>query len=66
MGLAKTTKAWTDPVKNQQAKPETLAIEGDFGKFTDAMKRLMRVKPSDVSRVPGVSTSTRSRSSRTA
>jgi len=35
-------KTWRDPVKGQPPKPETLAIEGDFGKFTEDMKRLFR------------------------
>jgi hypothetical protein len=34
-------KKWRDPVKDQPPKPETLAIEGDFGKFTEDMKRLL-------------------------
>jgi hypothetical protein len=36
---------WRDPVKDVPAKPETLAITGDFGKFTDLMKRVVKVRP---------------------
>lgn len=57
-------KPWIDPAK-RPPNPETLNITGDFGKFTETMKRLMRVKSSDVSRAPGVSTSARLRSSQT-
>jgi hypothetical protein len=35
-------KAWRNPVKDQPPKPETLAIKGDFGKFTEDMKRLFQ------------------------
>jgi len=38
-------KAWRNPVKDIPAKPETLAIKGDFGKFTDLMKRVVKVRP---------------------
>lgn len=37
-------KPWTDPVK-RPAKPETMATPGDFKRFTEAMKKLMKVKP---------------------
>ncbi len=39
-------KVWIDPVKQKQPRPSTLAIEGDFGKFTEFMKKLVAVKPS--------------------
>ena len=39
---------WTDPVKDRPASESTLAISGDFGKFTGMMKRLMQVRPEDV------------------
>jgi hypothetical protein len=35
-------KRWNNPVKNHPPKPETLAIEGDFDKFTSDMKRLFQ------------------------
>jgi len=38
-------KTWRDPVKGQPPSPETLAIEGDFGKFTEFMKKLVKVPP---------------------
>jgi hypothetical protein len=52
-------KPWRDPVKNQPPKPETLTIEGDFGKFTEDMKRLFnpenpeKKKPTSASSSPG-------------
>lgn len=33
-------KTWRDPVKGVPPQPETLAIKGDFKKFTEDMKRL--------------------------
>jgi hypothetical protein len=53
-------KPWRNPVKEVPPKPETLAIEGDFEKFTSDMKRLFQTpktekqKPTSdsVSRVP--------------
>jgi hypothetical protein len=55
-------KQWRNPVKDQPPKPETLAIEGDFDKFTADMKRLFNPqkeerKPTSVSSspAPGVS-----------
>jgi hypothetical protein len=35
-------KRWHDPVKGQSPRPETLAIVGDFDKFTAHMKRIFR------------------------
>jgi hypothetical protein len=52
-------KTWHDPVKSQPPSPETLAIEGDWGKFTDDMKRLFnqtkieKQKPTSASASPG-------------
>ena len=52
-------KRWHDPVKGQPPRPETLAIEGDFGKFTEDMKRLFKQpqtekqKPTSASASPG-------------
>jgi hypothetical protein len=34
-------KAWRNPVKDQPPSPETLAIEGEWGKFTADMKRIL-------------------------
>jgi len=33
-------KVWRNPVKDQLPSPKTLAIEGDWNKFTADMKRL--------------------------
>jgi hypothetical protein len=38
-------KAWRNPVKGQSPSPQTLAIEGDFEKFTADMKNLFQVRP---------------------
>ena len=38
--MKKVKKGWRDPVKDQPAKPETLAIQGSFEKFTADMKKL--------------------------
>lgn len=49
-------KPWRNPVKDQSPKPETLAIEGDFEKFTADMKKLFQAekrKPTSVSASPG-------------
>lgn len=52
-------KIWRNPVKGQPASPETLAIEGDFEKFTEDMKRLLsptkteKRKPTSASASPG-------------
>jgi hypothetical protein len=35
-------KPWDDPVKDQPAKPETLAIKGDWQKFTKDMQKLLK------------------------
>ena len=35
-------KTWKDPVKSSSARAETLAIEGDFAKFAELMKRVVR------------------------
>jgi hypothetical protein len=34
-------KKWADPVKSRPAKESTMNIQGDFGQFTDLMKRLI-------------------------
>jgi hypothetical protein len=46
-------KTWVNPVKNHPPKAETLNTPGDFGKFTELMKKVVNGKPS--SRVPGAS-----------
>jgi hypothetical protein len=52
-------KTWRNPVKDQPPKPETLAIEGDFEKFTADMKRLFnqpqteKKKPTSAPSSPG-------------
>lgn len=53
-------KKWNDPVKNKPAKESTLDIKGDFGKFTDLMRRVVnkreeKPKPPSASRVPASS-----------
>jgi hypothetical protein len=35
-------KTWRNPVKGQPPKPETLAIKGDWDKFTSDMKRILQ------------------------
>jgi hypothetical protein len=35
-------KPWRNPVKDIPASPETLAIKGDFEKFTSDMKKLFQ------------------------
>ena len=34
-------KSWKDPVKGQPAKQSTMNTPGDFGKFTELMKRVV-------------------------
>lgn len=53
----KKPKKWTNPVKNQPAKESTLDIKGDFGKFTDLMRRVVnkreeKPKTTSASRAP--------------
>jgi hypothetical protein len=54
-------KRWKNPVKDHPPKPETLAIKGDFEKFTADMKRLFqspkdgKQKPTSASHVPAAS-----------
>jgi len=53
-------KKWTDPVKNQPAKESTLNTTGDFGKFTDLMRKIVNKKEESpkrpsASRVPDAS-----------
>jgi hypothetical protein len=35
-------KTWRNPVKDIPASPETLAIKGDFEKFTADMRKLFK------------------------
>jgi hypothetical protein len=42
-------KKWVDPAKHAP-KPETMNTPGDFGRFTDLMKKVIAKKP--VSRAP--------------
>jgi hypothetical protein len=51
-------KIWRNPVKDQPASPETLALKGDWGKFTADMKTLFKPqtekqKPTSASASPG-------------
>jgi hypothetical protein len=52
--------AWIDPAK-RPPKPETMNTPGDFGKFTELMKRVVKVrlpreeKPTSASPGPAVS-----------
>lgn len=53
-------KKWTDPVKNQPAKESTLNTEGDFGEFTELMRKIVnkredKPKPSSSSHGPAAS-----------
>jgi len=43
-------KPWVDPAK-QPPKPETMNTPGDFGRFTDLMKKVVE-KPKSSSRAP--------------
>jgi len=38
------SKKWEDPAK-RPPKPETMNTPGDFGAFTDLMKRIIHTKP---------------------
>ncbi len=54
------TKKWTDPVKKHPPKESTLNIKGDFGQFTETMKKIVHApiktpKTSSSSHVPDVS-----------
>jgi hypothetical protein len=49
-------KPWTNPVK-RPAKESTLKIEGDFGKFTDLMRKVVNSHPSKIA--PKASSSSR-------
>jgi hypothetical protein len=46
-------KEWIDPAK-QAPKPETMNTPGDFGRFTDLMRKIVE-KPKPASRVPASS-----------
>jgi hypothetical protein len=37
-------KSWNDPAK-RPAKDSTMNTEGDFGKFTDLMRKVVKVHP---------------------
>jgi hypothetical protein len=39
-----TGRKWNNPAK-EPAKPETLSTPGDFGKFTDNMRTMLKAKP---------------------
>ncbi|MCU1249380.1 MAG: hypothetical protein JWQ49_2409 [Edaphobacter sp.] len=43
------TKSWADPTK-RPAKQSTMNTEGDFGKFTDLMRKLVSVPHSEMTR----------------
>jgi hypothetical protein len=53
-------KQWKDPVKGHPAKESTMNTRGDFGQFTELMKRVVsrkqeeKPKPVSSSRVPAV------------
>jgi hypothetical protein len=46
-------KPWIDPAK-QPPRPETMNTPGDFGRFTDLMKKIVE-KPKPASRAPAAS-----------
>jgi hypothetical protein len=37
-------KSWNDPAK-RPAKESTMNTEGDFGKFTDLMRKVVKIHP---------------------
>jgi hypothetical protein len=45
-------KAWVDPVK-KPAKPETMGTPGDFRKFTETMRTMLKAKPEKKRASPG-------------
>jgi hypothetical protein len=47
------SKKWDDPAKHAP-KPETMNTLGDFGRFTDLMKKIVE-KPKPVSHGPAAS-----------
>jgi hypothetical protein len=47
------SRRWVDPVKGKPASEETLNTRGNFADFTEAMKKLMKVKPEKKSASPG-------------
>jgi hypothetical protein len=59
MSRSTAKKIWRNPVKGHPPSPETLAIEGDWGKFTADMKQLFsqpqteKQKPTSASASPG-------------
>lgn len=46
-------KTWDDPVKHPP-KTETMNTPGDFGRFTDLMKKIVK-KPKSASHAPAAS-----------
>lgn len=50
------SKLWQDPVK-RPPKPETMNTPGDFGRFTDLMRTMLKAKPEKKSVSPGVAVS---------
>lgn len=48
--MADMKKRWVDPAKHPP-KPETLDISGDFGRFTDMMRRIVN-KPKGEEKQP--------------
>lgn len=53
-------KPWINPVKNRPAKESTLNTKGNFGEFTELMRKIVnkqeeKPKPVSSSRVPGAS-----------
>jgi hypothetical protein len=43
-------KPWSDPVKGHPAKDSTMNTKGDFGEFTNLMRRLVTASHSEVTR----------------
>jgi hypothetical protein len=43
MGFSEMPKKWKDPVK-REASPETMKTRGDFGRFTDLMRKIVTPK----------------------
>jgi hypothetical protein len=46
------TKTWIDPAKRPPS-PETMATPGNFDKFTETMRKLMKAKPEKKRASPG-------------
>jgi hypothetical protein len=43
-------KPWVDPVKSHRAKDSTMNTPGDFGQFTNLMRKLVAAPHSEVTR----------------